>query len=90
MCLDSYLRKAFVKIAQSPHVVTDWKFLARQLEMKETELQQVDESFNGIREKCYHSLIKWRELFGEEATPDVLVRTLKKCKHIHVAGKLNI
>jgi hypothetical protein len=87
MILDSYLRKAFVRIAQSPHVVSDWKFLARQLELRELEIGEVDDACTGMREKCFHALVKWQEVYGDEATPENLQKALRKCKYYNVAGQ---
>ena len=84
--LDSYLRKAFVQIAQVPYIVSDWKFLGRQLDVQEMDISQVDEGYSSMREKCYYSLIKWREMRGIDATPALLITTLRKCKYQHVAG----
>ena len=67
--------------------MSDWKFLGRQLEVRELDLSEVDDTYTSMREKCFHCLIKWREVHGMDATPGLLVETLRKCKYHHVAGQ---
>ena len=40
--------------------VTQWKFLARQLHLNETDIQQIEADYSGdIREQSYQMLLKW-------------------------------
>ena len=86
MLSDSYLRKGFVRVCQAPHVVSDWKYLARNLDLAEDSLDVIEKDFTSLRERCYQMLTLWRETKQEAATPAILVKTLRKCRYNTVAG----
>lgn len=50
---DSYLRKSFVKVAQHEHVVSDWKYLSRELGVNEADILQIEEEFSSMRDRCF-------------------------------------
>ena len=84
---DAVLKKAFIKVAQNAHVTADWKFLARQLGIPETDLQVIERDHQGLRERCLQSLVRWRERAGTAATTDELLKYLRRCRYHHVIGK---
>ena len=51
--IDSYLRKSFIKVAQHAHVVSDWKFLARELGVNEGDLTEIETDYDSMRDRCF-------------------------------------
>ena len=84
--VDSYLRKAFIRVARDQQVVTNWRTVASQLGLTESELADIEQSTEGLRDKCSKSLTMWRDKTGSEANLDLLVKHLRRCKYNAVAG----
>ncbi len=78
-----------MKVVQNAHVVGDWKYLGRQLGLSENDLHTLEDQYTGMRDRCLHSLVRWREVSGQEANVELLAKHLRKCRYHHVAGKLN-
>ena len=87
-CAASYLRKAFVRLAQNTQVITDWKVLGRELGLSELEVNDLEVNDSGVREKCMTCLTRWSERLGDEACVDLLAKHLRKCKFTAAAGNL--
>ena len=87
---ESNLKRAFVKVAQNSHVVNDWKFFARQLGVSEGDLQEIEETCGSMRDRCYSSLVRWKEKTGGAANQKILIKKLRQCKFRHVAGKCDM
>ena len=85
----SYLKKGFVRICQAPHVVSDWKYLAKNLDLSDDVIDAIEDASGGLREQCYQMLVKWQETGNSNATPAALVSALRKCRYNTVAGKGN-
>ena len=68
-------------------VMSDWKHLARKMGAREEELQEVEADSSGMRDRCFRSLMLWKEKKGSDATFDVLIKHLKRCKYYHAAGE---
>lgn len=84
---DSVMRKAFVEVAKHANVSAQWKTLAKRLNVSDTQIEEVEEDFQGMRDRCFQSLVKWRENSGDDVDLTDLVQALKKCKFMAVAGK---
>lgn len=67
-----------------------WRKLGRHMLKKEYLLNNIDEDFNGVSEKAYQVLLKWKEDNGASATPQALFRAILHIKCIDVAKKLII
>ncbi|KAK3098637.1 hypothetical protein FSP39_021461 [Pinctada imbricata] len=80
-----YLRRAFVKVAQNPDAVNEWKSLATNLGVPETEVIEIDRSKPSVQEKCFHSLQRWQDTSGESATLPILAEQLKTSKYKQLA-----
>ena len=67
-----------------------WKFLARALPLKDTVVTTIEyENKEGIRERCYQSLEKWRKEKGSAASIRKLLRALTQEGLRDVALKLS-
>ncbi|KAH9508400.1 hypothetical protein Btru_055120 [Bulinus truncatus] len=77
---DSYLRKAFVTIVRYPLAVTQWKELARQLGIRESEVSDIEARNETDQGRCMGTLNLWRFQTGEEATISLLATKLKQCR----------
>ena len=75
-----------MRVCQAPHVVGDWKFLGRNLDLSESQLTEVEGSFSTLRDRCFQMLVLWRETKRDDATPAALIRTLRKSRYNTVAG----
>ena len=75
-----------MRVCQAPHVVGDWKFLGRNLDLSESQLSDVEGSFSTLRDRCFQMLVLWRETKRDDATPAALIRTLRKSRYNTVAG----
>jgi len=67
----------------------DWRLLARQLKIRDPDIQQIEESNpRNLREQSYNSLRLWQSLEKESATRDVLVKALRKCNQNLLADNI--
>ena len=67
----------------------DWRLLARQLKIRDPDIQQIEESNpRNLREQSYNSLRLWQSLEKENATRDVLVKALRKCNQNLLADNI--
>lgn len=84
----SVLQKAFVKVAKDGEVAKSWKKLAKNLNVSENDVSNIDSSIDGNREKCLQALNTWRENQGSEgATINYLANQLRRCRFRLIAGK---
>ncbi|CAH3168505.1 unnamed protein product [Porites evermanni] len=60
----------------SKKVSNDWRTLGRQLNFREADLQNFDNSHRQISEKAYAMLLKWKQRDGSDATYSVLNQAL--------------
>ena len=65
-----------------------WRKLGRYLLKRECTLNNIDADFNGVGEKAYQLLLKWKEESGSGATPQVLFEAMLQIKRRDVAKKL--
>lgn len=66
-----------------------WRKLGRfLLNNRECLLNNIDADFNGVSEKAYQVLLKWKEVSGDTATPKALFLALLQLKRTDVAKKL--
>ena len=79
-----------MRVVQNSHIVGDWKFLARQLDLSEADLGEIEEECTGLRDRCLRSMVRWRNTIGKEATVELLAKHLKKCRYTNVAGNFQI
>ncbi|XP_071113807.1 uncharacterized protein [Haliotis cracherodii] len=82
---DSYLRKAFVKIARDQSVIANWKHFARRLGVSESDMVDIERSRPTSQDRCYSSLQLWREQNGDNATLATLSQKLRVCRHRQLA-----
>lgn len=82
---DSYLRRAFVKIAQNPEAVKGWKTLATRLGVSEDDVTEIDQSAPSVQQKCFSSLQRWQRSAGDEATLPILSEKLRVCRYRQLA-----
>ncbi|CAH1799957.1 unnamed protein product [Owenia fusiformis] len=85
---DSYLKRAFVIVAQSPSVVNQWQEFVSKLGLSRSIIQSVDDEYSSMREKCFNSLLRWKEENQDEATTMKLSLCLRKCKHLDVCRQV--
>lgn len=66
-----------------------WRKLGRfLLNNRECLVNNIDADFNGVSEKAYQVLLKWKEVSGDTATPKALFLALLQLKRTDVAKKL--
>ncbi|XP_062566933.1 death domain-containing protein 1-like, partial [Saccostrea cucullata] len=82
---DSYLRRAFVKVAQNPEAVKGWKTIASRLGVSSDDVNEIDQSAPSIQQKCFSSLQRWQKSVGDEATLPILSEKLRVCKYRQLA-----
>jgi len=78
---DTYLQRAFIKVAQNPTAVKDWRLIAKRLGVTEVELSKIEKTKPSIQEKCFHSLRTWQHNVGDQATLPALSNYLRKCNY---------
>ncbi|XP_046551468.1 uncharacterized protein LOC124261193 [Haliotis rubra] len=82
---DSYLRKAFVKIARDQSVTVNWKHFARRLGVSDSDMVDIERSRPTSQDRCYSSLQLWREQNGDNATLTTLSQKLRVCRYRQLA-----
>ncbi|XP_019623373.1 PREDICTED: receptor-interacting serine/threonine-protein kinase 1-like [Branchiostoma belcheri] len=72
------------------HIGNDWKRLLRYLSLKDNDLDVVDHDYkaDGLIEKAYQGLRKWKQQEGNEATMQKLLAALKTIGRRDVIEKL--
>ncbi|XP_067675669.1 uncharacterized protein [Haliotis asinina] len=82
---DSYLRKAFVKIARDQSLIVNWKHFARRLGVSESDMVDIERSRPTSQDRCYSILQLWREQNGDNATLTTLSHKLRVCRYRQLA-----
>ena len=83
------MKKAIKIITGSAKVNTEWKKLAKALQMADIDIDIVDNMQEvSIREKCRQMLIRWQEEKKNKATRRLLVKILRRCQYNDVAGEI--
>ncbi|XP_013379573.1 titin homolog [Lingula anatina] len=86
---EANLRKAYTSITHSNTVINEWKMLARELGVPESDISAIESDHgNSLKEQCYQSLLKWQEIKGHDATLRALIDVLRECQYKNVADQL--
>merc|ERR1711994_886783 len=65
----------------SQNIGRDWRALARQLTIKDADIQQIEEAnARNLKEQSYNTMRLWQSIEKEYATRDVLVKALRRCQ----------
>lgn len=57
---------------------TSWRWLGRVLKLEDPLLDQIDYKESDLSEKCYQTLLKWRNSRASRATREELARALSE------------
>lgn len=57
---------------------TSWRWLGRVLKLEDPLLEQIDFKESDLSEKCYQTLLKWRNSRASRATREELARALSE------------
>ena len=55
---------------------TSWRWLGRVLKLEESVLESIDYEEGRLSEKCFRTLVKWRQYQGSRATREELACAL--------------
>ena len=80
------LRKAFIRVAQNPYVISDWKRFGRRFNLSAEELDDVARQSSGVRDTCFKVLLTWSEKNPDDGV-EALAKQLRKAKYNHAASK---
>lgn len=66
-------------LESSSSIVNNWKFLARELRITETEIKVIESTYReNIRERAFQMMVKWKEKMGRSGTPRKFIQALRK------------
>lgn len=72
---------------QNSNILRDWKTLARQLGVTESDITAITHDNPQLKEQCHQMLIKWRQIHGGSGATDVLIEALKILKFTETSGE---
>ncbi|KAK3774576.1 hypothetical protein RRG08_035006 [Elysia crispata] len=82
---EAHLQRAFLAVVRHPLAVTQWKQLARFLDVDEEEIEVIEIAQNTPQERCHKSLYAWKDQLGDQATVQLLAKLLKACRYPKLA-----
>ncbi|GFS16165.1 death domain-containing protein 1-like [Elysia marginata] len=85
---DAHLQRAFLSVVRHPLASTQWKQLARYLDVDEEEIEVIEIAQNTPQERCHKSLHAWRDQQGEHATVQLLTNLLRSCRYPKLAKEI--
>lgn len=69
----------------SKEIVSNWKNVARHLDIVESNINIIDHNHSQVEEKAYRMLQKWKEINGCDVKKEVLIKALEECELKRVA-----
>ncbi|XP_013383289.1 death domain-containing protein 1 [Lingula anatina] len=87
---DNILRKAFIKICQDSQVHANYVKLSRQLKVTDEQLKNIEGEYDGMREKIFQILVKWRENLGPRAELLLLVKALRRIRLLELSEQVQL